>query len=289
MTVVTNEYQELVVDKIKKYKGLLHPKKTSLFERLLVRKVRLERLFPNPEDEFSMPEIGPNYSIIGDYVKKIMFQKQNNLPLFEEPLIAEKRTPVRGYILLNGHHRWMAAHRVPLRRVPVRIVNVTHEVDVLNIMDRSCNTKCASFDLDEVVFAKEGIDKCELRPKNPAYFSRERIRENFPSLVGELKRMGFDIWVYTDSYYSTAYLNKLFKYYGFSVDGIVNGINGKNEGKAIRKDFSGKYSLSVHIDTLGVTAVNTREQEYEIYDLTKEDEWASGVTAIVRDICDGAV
>ena len=43
------------------------PVKTSLPVRLLVRKAACESLYPNPEDEFCVPEIGPNYGIISSY------------------------------------------------------------------------------------------------------------------------------------------------------------------------------------------------------------------------------
>ncbi len=59
-------------------------------------------------------------------------------------------------MLLNGHHRWMAAYRFELKKTKVEIVNVTHEEDIRKAMEKTSNVKCASFDFDEVVLANRG-------------------------------------------------------------------------------------------------------------------------------------
>lgn len=68
-----------------------------------------------------------------------------------EPLTIEKLYP-HGYLLLNGHHRWAAAMRVGLRRVPVEIVNLAQESDIKKILENSKHNKRVTLDLDEVVF-----------------------------------------------------------------------------------------------------------------------------------------
>ena len=56
---------------IMKYDGIRMPLKASLPERMFIRKMKITKLHPNPDDEFCMPSIGPNYEIISDYVSRI--------------------------------------------------------------------------------------------------------------------------------------------------------------------------------------------------------------------------
>ena len=55
-----SQLMQFVTADIEKYDGIRMPVKASILEKALVRKVSMDKLHPNPEDEFSMPEIGPN-------------------------------------------------------------------------------------------------------------------------------------------------------------------------------------------------------------------------------------
>ncbi len=91
---VTQEYQKLVPDDLRKYDGLIHPCKAGFIERHLVKYVPLDRLHPKPEDEFSDPEIGPNYQIVANYVRVFARNKRDvTKEMFEDSLIVEKRRP----------------------------------------------------------------------------------------------------------------------------------------------------------------------------------------------------
>lgn len=282
---ITGEYQRLVLDDIRKTAGLTRPRKAGLLERLLVRRMRLDHLHPNPDDEFSDPKIGPNDQIVSDYVQNISNDlKYGRLKaVLDEPLIIEGRRPRRyQYMLLNGHHRWMAANRIGIQRVKVRIVNMTREEDVLKTMDRSQNTCCAAFDLDEVILANTQDVPRESHHGHPlsGLFSKQ-IRQGVPALMTELRQMGFDIWVYSGGYLSANYVRMLFSVYHIPVDGIVIGLKGRGSG--LKEHFADKYTVSLHADSKGLTCVNTRTRTYETAVLEKAaDEWAPEVIAAVR-------
>ena len=120
----------------------------------MVRKISPFKLHPNPDDEFCNPKIGPNYQIISGYEQKIRSSLPYDIPPFDEPLIVQKITP-GGYMLLNGHHRWAAARSCDMDPVPIKIVNLTSESDVQQMLSESDRTKRVTFDLDEVVFSSE--------------------------------------------------------------------------------------------------------------------------------------
>ena len=132
MARVSEEYKRLVLDDIKSFEKLNHPVKAGLLERLLVRKLPLSELHPNPQDEFCMESIGPSYAIISDYEKTFRDRIRHGEDIFgqyDDPLMVEKMS-TGGYMILNGHHRWMAARRIHLGKVPIRIVNVTTAEDI---------------------------------------------------------------------------------------------------------------------------------------------------------------
>ena len=69
--------------------------------------------------------------------------------IMDDPITVEKVHP-DGYMILNGHHRWAAAMRVGIKMIPVKIVNLTNEVDIEKMLRASNNDKRATLDLDEV-------------------------------------------------------------------------------------------------------------------------------------------
>lgn len=269
MAAVTDEYRTLVIEDIETYKGLNQPLKTNLLFRLIIHWMDINKLHPNPDDEFSMPEIGPNYGIIGDYEKqfrKNIFHAQTPL---EERLTVEKMS-TGGYMLLNGHHRWMAARRVDLKKVPVEIVNVTPEEEIIELIKNSDKEKCVSFDLDEVLLTDDNVKF----PLNLIY--KKTLKKNAAVLIKELREMGFDVWVYTGNYYSKQYIEFLFNVNHTKVDGVVSGMKNKKSSGKLKDAFREKYNISLHIDNESIICVDTKTKEYEVIDINaNEDSWAA--------------
>ena len=235
-----------------KQKGTGVPVKASLFERLLVRKYDPKKLRPNPEDEFCFPDIGPNMGIISSYVSQFVDNMKKALPLMDEPLFVQKIRP-SGYMLLNGHHRWAAALRLSIKRVPISIVNGVYEADIKKILESSAHEKRATLDLDETVFAMPGEAEVEKRRGIPLYgIQKKHLRLGIPALLNNLRLRGYDIWVYSANYYSVDDLRKYFRHYAVSVDGIITGMKKKvspSDRKKMDELFSNKYKKTLHIDT----------------------------------------
>ena len=140
-----------------------------------------------------------------------------------------------GYMLLNGHHRWMAALNLRVKKVPVKITDITTEDEVSEVISKSSREKCVTIDLDEVLLT-------DSKPKFPySMVYKINIRNNASLLVRELNRMGYDVWIYTGSYMSQAYIKGLFTINNCSVDGIVNGINAKRKSVNLKEIFRSKY------------------------------------------------
>ena len=287
MAAVTEEYKTKVMDDVKTYVGLARPIKASLIERLAVRKLSPKRLHPNPEDEFSMPEIGPNYEIVGKYEKTFKNNMDHSQDAMDpdDPLMIEKMS-TGGYMLLNGHHRWMAALRLGLKRVPVQIVNTTTIEDIISAIKKSNRDMCVSFDLDEVLFIADNNSSLGNKLSFPFnLIFKHSLKKNAQALINELRFMGFDVWVYTGNYYSDKYINSMFSLFHTGVDGIVNALNEKSRHKNLKDLFTQNYRWSVHIDNESVLCVNTKTHEYESYELNTDGaDWAADVIAVLKKL-----
>lgn len=94
--------------------------KASFWERITKRKADVNELYANPLDEFSNPKIGPCESAVSKYIKQI-----NQTGKLTNPIEVQKLAD-GGYEIVNGHHRWLAAKRTGLEKVPIRIKNYSN-------------------------------------------------------------------------------------------------------------------------------------------------------------------
>lgn len=281
MINANENYNKYVADDLKIHKGLYHPAKAYILEQIKPRNISPQKLHPNPEDEFSMDNVGPNWEIISNYEKSILQHIKRGEDLFDEPLIAIK-LDTGGYMLLNGHHRWMAALNLKLKTVPIKIVNITCEDDINQIINKSNRNKCVTIDFDEVLFSDDMQHDNDINfPYNLIY--KKNIRANSSLMIREFQRLGYDVWVYTGTYLSEQYINGLFKINHCKADGIVNGINGKRNSANLKDIFRQRYNYIVHVGNEMLSCVDTHTKEYEIIDInSSKEEWAADIVSGIK-------
>ena len=288
------ELQQELEKEVNRVRGSYYPVYVGLLRRVLTRHAALKKLHPNPADEFCFPEIGPNYEIVAGYEKNYRSARGSISelrfinPAAAEPLQVQKTKP-DGYMILNGHHRWVGAKRAGMKRLPIRIVNLTQLKNILKFIDKSDSDKRVTLDLDEVVLNPEdGVEKPLMFPLNRIY--RERLRSGIPALFFTLNRYGYDIWVYTANYYSLDYLRRLFLFYRVKVTGIITGTTRKTaEGDPDKEKaqqlIENKYRTTLHIDNGTVLRILRDEKKYEEYPLKKtESGWSGEVIRIIGEI-----
>ncbi len=275
-----------LTNEIEKYSGISFPVKAGIFHRLLVKKVPCLKLHPNPEDEFSMPSVGPSYKIISEYESTFRRNEQLDMKNTEEPVIVEKMHP-EGYLIINGHHRWAAYYRMDRKKVPVEIVNLTHGEDIKKMIDRASNDKRVTLDLDEVVFAGSEDEASEKKLPFPfGKYHKERIRLGIPALFDHLSKSGYDIWVYSSKFYSMDYIRNFLRRYHVDLTGIVTGTGKKgktdsSEKKEIDNLIKKKYKYTLHIDNETVLKILSSTGEFEECKIDKEKgSWSRGVMDI---------
>ena len=283
MAVVTHDFQKEILDAMKDYSSLARPVKASFLERMFIEKAPVLKLYPNPDDEFTNPEIGPNYEIVGNYVDNIVaYDKYSRVPKIE-PIIVEKIS-TGGYMILNGHHRWLAVKRLNMKYIPIHIVNPTHEADILTTMKKLNSSRCVSFDLDEVLVGNGDTFEVERLhfPANKIFTMP--VRKNAALLISALQEMGFDIWVYTGSYYTPQFVKMTFKMHKAKIDGVITGMNRTQFTPAIKDTFRKKYNTVVHIDNERLMWVNSKTKDFDSYELPQDEKWASASVDYVREI-----
>lgn len=286
---LNNEFMESVLADVRKYNGIRQPVKAGMFERLFTKKLPVSKLHPNPDDEFSMEKIGPNFEIINEYCQKIDLAIRMELQIFEEPLLVEKMNP-EGYMLINGHHRWAAAVMRKIPSIHVKIINLTHMDYINDALDRSNNNKRITLDFDEVITVDKNSQYSEKMSILIKGLSKFGMRLGIPKLISTLQSKGYDVWIYASGLYSSDDLEKFFEVYNVKVDGIINGI-GTNftkkivEDETIKEKVANKYILTVNADSKSVYYSANKGQEYDLFDVTSDDEnWSENVLSIIENI-----
>ena len=148
-----------------------------------------------------------------------------------------------------------------------------------------------SFDLDEVLFVSPKTHRTE--PSLPFPLRnvfRERLRLGTPALIHTLQGMGYEVWVYTSSFRSEAYIRRLFRCYGVKFDGIVNGERHLREVQRDRKErlpqkVPSHYRISLHVDDESVIVTSGRQMGFNVYQLdAQDDNWKEKVIARADEI-----
>ena len=281
MASVSQNYTESVLNDLNDLSDLGRTEHAFYIERQLIRQASPDDLHPNPEDEFSDPAIGPSDKIVAHYMNLYVNWKQCDTKDLIEPITVAKLS-TGGYRILNGHHRWLAARNLRMKKVPIEIVNVISDDQILKTLSRLKGEMCVSFDLDEVLICdpdKYPAEKLAF-PLNVAF--PETIRKNAGLLTAALCDFGFDVWVYTGKFYSSQQVKALLGIYRGWVSVVINGVNKKFSDSPIQESFRNKYRVAVHIDNESIIWIDTRKKEYEIIDIKSDKYWANKAFKLIK-------
>ena len=148
-----------------------------------------------------------------------------------------------------------------------------------------------SFDLDEVLFVSPRTHKTEPPPAFPFNrIYRERLRLGTPALINALQSQGYEVWVYTSSFRSEAYIRRLFRLYGVRFDGIVNGDRHlrevqRNRNTVLPQKLPNHYRISLHVDDETVICSLGRQYGFRTYQLeAQDDDWKEKIIARAEEV-----
>ncbi len=138
-----------------------------------------------------------------------------------------------------------------------------------------------SFDLDEVLFVSPADYKTEPKLRFPLdKLFPERLRLGTVDLIHRLQELGFEVWVYTSSFRNEIYIRTLFRHYGVTFDGIVNGQRHVEEVQGERTEIMpqklpGFYHISLHVDDEEAVIENGKKHGFRTWKVYEpDDEWA---------------
>lgn len=289
MSMTNSEFKEYLKNELEKEVGLYVPVNTNRFMRFIYLDTACTNIHPNPDDEFSFPDVGPSDRIMNDYMRKFCDQMSRGFKPLMEPLIVVKTHP-RGYMLVNGHHRWGAAMMAGVKTVPIKVVNMMLEEEIKEILKNSTHEKRVTLDLDEVVFRSKDDKYIE---KKPLLFlgmlAQRRMRLGIPALFRFFKKNGYDIWVFSSNYYSIDDIRRFFRKYSVHVDGIITATSKKEvyNSKAARdmkELIANKYKETVHIGNDVLVMTRGKGEDFDDHQLVSDDEgWAREIIALLLE------
>ncbi|MBR4394285.1 MAG: ParB N-terminal domain-containing protein [Oscillospiraceae bacterium] len=285
----STQFEKDVQQAVQKVKGVYFPVRTGMVDRMLTKKAECKSLYPNPDDEFSMPDIGPNDGVISSYEQQFLENIRHGQYYFHgnEPIIVEQLHP-DGYMIINGHHRWAAAVKIGQREIPVHVVNLMHEADVKEILRNSTHEKRATFDLDEVLL--RGADDPYLEKPLPSPWDKtykERVRLGTPALFHALEKSGYDIWLYSAGYPSVDAVQDYFRLYHVNVCGVIAAVGTKKAaaGAELEKLIQGKYRCTLHIDNDMILLTRRDTREHREFPLSgAPDTWSREIIDVLEKL-----
>jgi hypothetical protein len=113
---------KIIREDLEQMDGKLTPVKVNLLTRKTTHYASPRELHVNPDDEFSMPSVGPSESIISNYSSIARRNAVSHEKVYPEPIIVYKLKS-DGYMMLNGHHRWAGALIAGVNKVHISIEN----------------------------------------------------------------------------------------------------------------------------------------------------------------------
>ena len=141
-----------------------------------------------------------------------------------------------------------------------------------------------SFDLDEVLFVSPQTHKTEPPLPFPLRnLFKERLRLGTPEVINRLQDLGYEVWVYTSSFRSEAYIRRLFRLYGVRFDGIVNGTRHlkevqRNNRETLPQKLPNRYRISLHIDDEEIICSSAGQFGFRAYQLNaQDDDWGQKI------------
>lgn len=195
-----------------------------------------------------------------------------------------------GYTIINGHHRWAAARRLGIKRVPIKILNLIHEEDIIDIIERSKNSKRVAIDLDDLIFVNETESPAEKKLPYLSYirYNKRRIRLGFPALCRFLQSHGYDVWVFTAEYCSVDQIEGLLKRYHTIPDGIITASGRiektvEDKKERIRDMMKKKYVRTITLYNDLMIVVNSQTGDSDQIPLEgPANEWSINVEKAVK-------
>ncbi|MDE5738172.1 MAG: HAD family hydrolase [Oscillospiraceae bacterium] len=147
-----------------------------------------------------------------------------------------------------------------------------------------------SFDLDDTLFINPDKISAEPKLKFPFnYIYPDRLRKGTVKLIKYLKKNKIEVWIYTTSFRTEAYIKNLFLCYGIQLDGIINGTRHAREVQGSKSEsmpskYPSHYRIDLHIDDDKSVLENSKIYGFRVYFIQEHDEnWVENIINIITN------
>lgn len=149
-----------------------------------------------------------------------------------------------------------------------------------------------SFDVDDTLVL-HGIDAPPERGRLPAFIRRwfgEPLRSGTCSLMSELRRQGWSIWIYTSSGRTPLDIRCWLFLYGIWVDGVINNERHRREltGRkfpCLPSKYPPAFGIDLHVDDSEGVLMEGNEHGFRVVVVGPGDEhWTEKVLKVVGRI-----
>ena len=112
------------------------------------------------------------------------------------------------------------------------------------------------------------------------------MRRDTIQLIKFLQQQGHNIWIYTSSRRDLIYLRLLFRWYGISLEGIVNhDIHQQRVKKRRCTKYPPAFGIDLLIDDSRQIAIEARKYNFHLLQIAPEDEnWYLKVIEKVKEL-----
>ena len=141
-----------------------------------------------------------------------------------------------------------------------------------------------SIDLDNTIVCGPDVPREFLVPWWLRWYFREPVRRGTRDLLRQLARQGCEVWVYTTSFRSAAYIRGWFGSFGVRLDGVVNQQRHLAEvGEQGPSKLPSAFGIDLHIDDSEGVAIEGRRHGFRVLVVQPEQsDWTDRILAAVR-------
>ncbi|UYZ59210.1 hypothetical protein [Hymenobacter latericus] len=144
-----------------------------------------------------------------------------------------------------------------------------------------------AFDLDNTLI--RGVHAFPLEAPKRRMLARligkEQLRQGIAELCAYCRQQGHEVWVYTTSYRSPAYIRRLFWLYGIRLNGVVNQAWHNREARVQCSKHPPSFGIDLLVDDAPGVRIEGERYGFRVVVIDPKDEqWTARVQATLQTI-----
>ncbi|KUG06762.1 hypothetical protein [Solirubrum puertoriconensis] len=115
-------------------------------------------------------------------------------------------------------------------------------------------------------------------------FGKEQLRQGIEELCAYCQQQGHEVWVYTTSYRSLAYIRRLFWLYGIQLNGVINQARHNREARVQCSKHPPSFGIDLLIDDASGVGIEGDRYGFRVIIIDPKDEqWTARVRSALQE------